>query len=85
MRDERRKVCGVAHWKPDASSTSRKRSEQPGLAQPLPEDPIGVAAAPVRVQDRAGLRRGVPAGHLQGVHDRLRAHVIGDRPAHDPA
>ncbi len=26
----------------------------------------------------------VPAGHLQGVDDQLRAHVVSDRPAHDP-
>ncbi len=26
-----------------------------------------------------------PDGHLEGVDDELRAHVIGDRPAHDPA
>ena len=52
--------------------------------EPVAEDP-GRERCPVGVQDRSGLGLAVPAGHLQGVDDQLGAHVVGDRPADDPA
>jgi len=42
-------------------------------------------AALIGVMDQAGLGPPASQGHLQGVDDDLGSHVIGHRPADDPA
>ena len=70
----------------DAGGDAAHRAEQPGLAQPVAEDPTGVLTLPrseCTIVPGCGLA--APGGHLQGVDDQLGAHVVGDRPAHDAA
>lgn len=69
----------------DAGGDSAHRSEQTGLAEPVPEEPRGVWRSAVRVNDRAGLGTASPARHLERVDDDLRGDAIGNRPADDAA
>jgi hypothetical protein len=80
-------------------STTTPERPSPGAPPPKPStntyDPCNKSAlrrpvepalaAAVAVQHAAGRGPAAPAGHLQGVDDQLRAHVVGDRPAHDGA
>ena len=57
----------------------------PCLAQELAEGAGSVLTAAVAMKNEPSSRAAYPDGHLQGVTDEARAHVVGNGEADDPA
>ena len=79
-RPERLDQCLV-----DRRRDAAHRAEEPGLAQPMPEEPAGVSRSSIRMNHGSWLGTTAPASHLECVDGDLRGDPIRDRPSHDPS
>lgn len=69
----------------DGRGDPAHRSEEAGLAEPVPEEPAGVLHSSVHVNHGSRFGAPPPAGHLKRVDDDLGSDPVADRPADDAA